>query len=382
MKITPWLVFTPVALLALFTSIAGAEPVDPITVTVWDNRGYNQSPPLPPTTPIAGVTTAVDIWHNFDQQPMFNLYEDFIVRYDTNVVLDTAGWVRFMALADDGTKILIDGDLIADDWVDKGGGGSESSAVWFDAGVSRQLTVWYYENGGAAWLDLWYQVDELWSRVPMSVFRADPVVPAPTTTTTELVTTTTEMITTTTTTLPPTTTTTTTTLPPTTTTEITTTTVPPTTTTEISTTTTTTTLPPTTTTEISTTTVPPTTVPPPTTTTPISEILQNEIDSDTAASLATDSALMEQIDSEQAQQIFDAIDLDELSDSAAAAIVAAVQNAPDTVREAFEEEIDIYAGKTDDYIPLGSLVNVATRRVLVVSVAFTMVTPMPASRRS
>jgi hypothetical protein len=81
--------------------------------------------------------------------------------------------------------------------------------------------------------------------------------------------------------------------------------------------------------------------------------------------------------------VFDAIDIDQLDPATAAAVVAAVQEAPPEVRAAFEQEIDVFSGATDNYIPLGSVVNVATRRVLVVSCAFLIaIPPVPPTRRS
>ena len=85
---------------------------------------------------------------------------------------------------------------------------------------------------------------------------------------------------------------------------------------------------------------------------------------------------------EQAAEIFQSIDIAEISDTEAALLVAAVQQATPKVRAAFEDKIDVYSGKLDNYIPLGSVVNVRVRRMLVVSTAFMVaMPPIPASRR-
>jgi hypothetical protein len=57
--------------------------------------------------------------------------------------------------------------------------------------------------------------------------------------------------------------------------------------------------------------------------------------------------------------------LDDLSDTQLEQLVEAVQDAPTEVREAFEEEIDIFSGATDTYVPIGSTVPVKTRRALI-----------------
>jgi len=289
------LVFTPVVLLALWSNMAVAD-TQGVTVSVFNNQGHNESPPFPADDRLVGTLIGDDANHDFDSEPLFDLFEDFAVRFEGHITVQWSGGVRFMALADDGTRLWVGGVQISDDWRDKGGGGSISDEVWFDSGVSQPFTLWFYENGGGAWVELWWLVDGQWEIIPASAFTTAAVstttttVEPTTTTTVEPTTTTVEPTTTTveptTTTVEPTTTTvdltstattvetatttttvepatatteisTTTTIEPTTTTTTTTTTVEPaTTTTEISTTTT---IEPTTTTEATTTTLPPTT---------------------------------------------------------------------------------------------------------------------------
>lgn len=79
--------------------------------------------------------------------------------------------------------------------------------------------------------------------------------------------------------------------------------------------------------------------------------------------------------------MFAALDVEQLSKEDLAELVAAVQDAPAEVREAFEKEIDIFSGATDSYVPLGSTVPVSTRRTLIVVTTVTMVTAAAASRR-
>lgn len=81
---------------------------------------------------------------------------------------------------------------------------------------------------------------------------------------------------------------------------------------------------------------------------------------------------------ESASEVFASIDVDELSESEAEALVAQVQDAPTEVREAFEEQIDIYSGAFDSYVPLGSSVPVGARRVII---AVSVATTLPVARR-
>jgi len=84
---------------------------------------------------------------------------------------------------------------------------------------------------------------------------------------------------------------------------------------------------------------------------------------------------------EEAAQIFATLDVGELSEAEAEALVAAVQDAPVEVRQAFEQEVDIFSGATDSYVPLGSTVPVSTRRALIVITTMAAVTAVTSRRK-
>jgi len=115
----------------------------------------------------------------------------------------------------------------------------------------------------------------------------------------------------------------------------------------------------------------------------VQQILEQEITSEQATELATSEKVLSSIDAEQASAIFDAIDINNIDITQAAAIVEAVQNAPVAVRAEFEDKIDVFNGKTDTYIPIGSSVNIGVRRVLIVSASFMIAIPPapPISRK-
>jgi hypothetical protein len=308
--------------------------------------------------------------------------------------------------------------------------------VWMyeHGGSSCIMLVWNIDDAG------WSIVpDEAFTQTstPTTTTSTSTTVPetttTSTTTTTEPATTTTEQTTTTTTVyVAPATTTTTTTEPPTTTTSTTTT-----------STTTTTTEPPTTTTESTTTTlfvdpvpettlpsvtVPPqstTTEPAPTTTTlpepsepeqPETEALpetstEEEVDefveelladvtvlepeqivaaveqilattptTEQATQLATTSEVLAVVTEAQAEAIFEAVVVEELTAEQGEAIVDAVQEAPKEVREAFEAAINVFTGLFDSYVMVGSTIPVEERRTLV-AVSSTMVAVGASLRR-
>jgi hypothetical protein len=180
------------ALPAIFLAFAGtlngaalASQEPGLTVTVYNNFGYNGNPPLPAVSgrPVAGEMTVSRVEQNFDQSPPFGLYEDFIVQYEGYITSPVSGSFRFWPQADDGTQLYINDIRVQNDWQDKGGGGALSSYVDFEAGVSEKFEMWFYENGGGAWTTLYWNINGGWEVVPDSAFTKQ-VVPTTTTTTT------------------------------------------------------------------------------------------------------------------------------------------------------------------------------------------------------
>lgn len=97
----------------------------------------------------------------------------------------------------------------------------------------------------------------------------------------------------------------------------------------------------------------------------VDAILADEPTQEQAAALATSPEVLAAVSSEQAAEIFQALDVEELSEAQTEELIAAVQEAPTEVREAFEDEIDIFKSGLDTYVPVGSNVPVGTRRTLV-----------------
>jgi hypothetical protein len=98
-------------------------------------------------------------------------------------------------------------------------------------------------------------------------------------------------------------------------------------------------------------------------------IIQQEggVDAEQATELATSPKVLASIDGEQATEVFDAVVASEVSPEDGAAIVEAVQEAPTEVKEAFEEEINVFAGVFDDYVAIGSTIDVGSRRTVIVA---------------
>ena len=97
----------------------------------------------------------------------------------------------------------------------------------------------------------------------------------------------------------------------------------------------------------------------------IEQILNTAVTPDQATELASNPDVLAVVTSEQAEEIFATIDVTELDNTQLDALVAAVQEAPVTVRKAFEKTINVFGDGLGDYVPIGSKVPVNTRRTLI-----------------
>ena len=96
----------------------------------------------------------------------------------------------------------------------------------------------------------------------------------------------------------------------------------------------------------------------------IEQLLNTEVTADQAEELATNPDVLAVITEEQATEIFETIEVQQLDETQIAELTEAIQNAPLAVQEAFESTIDIFGG-FDDYVPTGSNVPVGERRTLI-----------------
>ena len=84
-----------------------------------------------------------------------------------------------------------------------------------------------------------------------------------------------------------------------------------------------------------------------------------------ATQLATNPEVLAAASVEQAEAIFEALNVEDLNEEQVEALIAAVQDAPAEIRETFEDTINIFGEGLDDYVPLGSTIPVGTRRTLI-----------------
>lgn len=384
-------VVVPLVMLLAFASVStvSAETYQGVKVTVFDNSQQweesHWSPQIPPLGPEVGSFIQSSVFNNFDAFPVFNLYDIFIVKYEGYITSQTDGVFYFYVDADDGTRLFVNDKEIANDWYVKCCGGSVSSPVELKAGVPAPFTLWFFEYGGGARVDMLWLNNGIWERVPETSLTTKPI-NLYETTTTEQSTTTTESSTTTTIYEEPTTTTTVIETTTTTTTLVreTTTTIPEqmTTTTQLETPQTSSTVPeyipvvPVETTlpkqeetpvetTTSTTSIPKVIDTLTTSTTVPADSIPNDISPQQGAEMASNPEILASISSDDAKDVFSAINEESLTDEQAAEIIAAVQDAPSEIREVFEDTVDLFSGTFDEYQMVGQTISVGERRTIV-----------------
>jgi len=160
------------ALLPLLFLIDKTHAAEGLTAQVYNVRGQNNAPYIPQgASPILTTNVPkIDFqWGSGGISGTSN-NEDVIVRYTGSIISNTTQNISFLAEADDGTKLYLDGVLITDDWFDKGGGGTISAPISFTAGVPKTIELMYYENGGGAWVRLSWDQSGSMQVIPAEAF--------------------------------------------------------------------------------------------------------------------------------------------------------------------------------------------------------------------
>jgi len=108
----------------------------------------------------------------------------------------------------------------------------------------------------------------------------------------------------------------------------------------------------------------------------IDAILETKVSQEQAIELITSVEVLAAVTEQQAEQIFDEIAPEELSEAQAETITEAVQQAPNKVKKAFEKVINIFGSQFESYRALGSTIPVSQRRSLIaIGSLFTMMPP-------
>ena len=107
----------------------------------------------------------------------------------------------------------------------------------------------------------------------------------------------------------------------------------------------------------------------------VEELIASGVSKEEAVALATSPEVLQTVTSEEASQIFDAIDTGALTEEQTEQLITAVQDAPESVRSAFESEINVFDNKFGSYVPVGSKVSVSKRKVIIAATGVLFVAP-------
>ena len=163
----------------VFAEEAGATNTNGLTAEVYNVLGQNGAPYIPQGASPALTTNVPNIDFQWGSGSVLGgPSEDVIVRFTGSILSNTTQNISFLATADDGTRLYIDEVLVADDWRDKGGGGTVTDPISFTAGVPKTIKLMYYENGGGANVFLHWDQSGSMDIIPASAFtsQAAPVV--------------------------------------------------------------------------------------------------------------------------------------------------------------------------------------------------------------
>ena len=114
----------------------------------------------------------------------------------------------------------------------------------------------------------------------------------------------------------------------------------------------------------------------------VDDLITKDLDTSQAAAFVSSPAVLAAITGDQAEALFEEISTEELTVAEAEQVVAAVQDAPPSVRQAFESVLNIFSGFADNYVPFDSRIPVSERRALVALGAVLLAaSPAPTLRR-
>lgn len=152
-------------------AIPTANAAEGLTAEVYDVLGQNNAPYIPQgASPVLTINVPNINFQWGSGSVLGGPSEDVIVRFTGSIRSTITQNISFLATADDGTKLYIDEVLITNDWRDKGGGGTVSAPISFTAGVPKTIELMYYENGGGASVNLYWNISGSWQIIPAEAF--------------------------------------------------------------------------------------------------------------------------------------------------------------------------------------------------------------------
>lgn len=103
----------------------------------------------------------------------------------------------------------------------------------------------------------------------------------------------------------------------------------------------------------------------PTTQSSLPPIIPDEITNEQITEIVSNPETLKTLTVDQAEQLFEKLDVTGLDNTELEAFTEAIQQAPLEIRKTFEKKVNIFGSQFEDYIPAGSNIPVHTRRSLV-----------------
>ena len=169
-----WLIFAPVAILALFAP----QPAQASQIGLLV-RGYSITE-IPPTKsdlayPICGSSVEPFINATWDGQPYEQCGVDsFMLHYTGYLQIPVHDTIEFWIASDDGGTIKIGTEEFGV-WEDQGCSATETGLIEMSAGT-QAVDAWFYENGGGTCFMFAWNIDGRgWEIVQPEFFTSDPL---------------------------------------------------------------------------------------------------------------------------------------------------------------------------------------------------------------
>lgn len=101
----------------------------------------------------------------------------------------------------------------------------------------------------------------------------------------------------------------------------------------------------------------------------------NENDNQLVTEEVTPTPVLSQLPAENLEQFFESLDMEALSPEEKSALINELSNAPEEVKKEFESTVNIYSGEFDEYVPVGSVITVGERKVIIAATGVLFVAP-------
>ena len=174
MKYSRWLIFAPVAILALFAPSVHAESQQGLLARYFI---IDEIPPVKSEHIYTECGSEVEnnINRSYDGEPFLGCPDDmFMVHITGTIIIPEHDTIQFWLASDDGGTIKIGLDEWGV-WNDQGCSATESGPIDISAG-NAPLDLWVYENGGGSCIMLAWNIDNTgWVIVPDEAFLTNGV---------------------------------------------------------------------------------------------------------------------------------------------------------------------------------------------------------------